>query len=94
MTTWARAWTIAAAVGLLWSGAALAADTKAMDCDKSKTPPVLAGTVTRIDQAKSTVTLKETNGTMHEFQVSKETLQDLKVGDSLEGALRANPNCK
>jgi hypothetical protein len=30
---------------------------------------------------------------MHEFQASKETLRDLKVGDHVEARLRELPKC-
>ncbi len=33
------------------------------------------------------------DGKTHEFQASKETLQDLKVGDKIEASLRSLPNC-
>jgi hypothetical protein len=39
------------------------------------------------------VTVADASGKTHEFQASKETLQDLKVGDSIEAKLRALPNC-
>jgi hypothetical protein len=86
-----RAVTVVAVAGLLWAGAAVAAERKDPQCDK--TPKVLSGTVTRVDPARMMVTVTDTSGTVHEFQVAKETMDDLKVGDQLEGKLRANPNC-
>jgi hypothetical protein len=35
----------------------------------------------------------ENDGKTHEFQASKETLQDLKVGDKIEANLRSLPAC-
>jgi hypothetical protein len=32
-------------------------------------------------------------GATHEFQASKETLQDLKVGDRIDANLREAPKC-
>lgn len=37
--------------------------------------------------------MRAPNGTMHEFQASKETLQDYKVGDSIKARLRPDPRC-
>jgi hypothetical protein len=37
--------------------------------------------------------VKEADGKTHEFQASKETLDDLKVGDKIEANLRSVPNC-
>jgi hypothetical protein len=34
------------------------------------------------------VTIRTSDGKMHEFQASKETLQDLKEGDRIEARLR------
>ncbi len=94
MTGRTRVLALVATAGLLWGGAALGADSNAMDCDTSKAPPLIAGMITKIDRAKSTVTLKERSGAIHEFQVAKVTMQDLKVGDELEASLRANPDCR
>jgi hypothetical protein len=38
------------------------------------------------------VTVRESNGTVHEFMASKETLQDLKVGGRV-AKLREAPKC-
>ena len=51
------------------------------------------GTVVKIDQAQSKVTVREASGGLHEFQASKETLQDLKVGDRIDANLREAPKC-
>jgi hypothetical protein len=49
-----------------------------------KTPERVEGEVT---------TVRESNGTVHEFMASKETLQDLKVGGRVEAKLREAPKC-
>jgi hypothetical protein len=51
------------------------------------------GKVARIDAASNKVAVTEANGKTHEFQASKETLQDLKVGDHIEAKLRELPKC-
>jgi hypothetical protein len=43
--------------------------------------------------ASGKVAVAATDGKTHEFQASKETLQDLKVGDSVQASLRSIPNC-
>jgi hypothetical protein len=42
---------------------------------------------------RSVVAATEKDGTTHEFKASKETLQDLKVGDNIEARLRELPKC-
>jgi hypothetical protein len=37
--------------------------------------------------------VRASDGTLHEFQASKETLQDIKVGGRVEAQLREAPNC-
>ncbi|HEU4438146.1 MAG TPA: hypothetical protein VFT36_02800 [Methylomirabilota bacterium] len=77
----------------LWAGAAGAQSNKAA-CDAAKaSPQKVEGKVVRVDQAGGKVAVADASGKMHEFQASKETLQDLKVGDSIEAKLRAVPNC-
>ena len=39
------------------------------------------------------LTVRATDGTTHEFQASKETLQDFKAGDRIEAKLRTTPPC-
>jgi ribosomal protein S1 len=46
------------------------------------------GEVVKIDKNQGRVTIRAADGTIHEFQASKETLQDLKVGDRTEARLR------
>jgi ribosomal protein S1 len=53
------------------------------------------GQVVKIDMDQSEVTVRETDGTIHEFQASKETLQEFKGGDRIEARLReVSSNCK
>ncbi len=57
------------------------------------TPAKVEGQVVKVDTAKNTVTVREANGTIHEFQASPETLKDLKAGDRIEANLREAPKC-
>ena len=78
----------------IWVGAASAQTNKAAcDAAKAGSPQKVEGKVVRIDEASGKVAVTEASGKTHEFQASKETLQDLKVGDTIEARLRSVPNC-
>jgi hypothetical protein len=77
----------------LWAGFAAGQNKAACDPAKAGAPQKVEGKVVRVDQAAGRVAVVESDGKTHEFQASKETLQDLKVGDQIEARLRAVPNC-
>jgi hypothetical protein len=78
----------------VWSGPVLAQGKPPCDPQgRVMTPQKVEGQVVKIDAARNLLTVRETNGTMHEFQASKETLQDLKVGDRVDANLREAPKC-
>lgn len=82
---------IGLATGLmLWAGAAAAQQKPGCE---AKPPETVQGQVTKIDAAGGIVTIQEANGTVHQFQASKEMLQNTKVGDHLKGKLREAPKC-
>ena len=83
------------AMGLmLWTGTALAQSRPACAPQaKMKTPERVEGEVTKVDVAQGKVTVRQSDGTTHEFQASTETLQGLKVGGRVEAKLREAPNC-
>ena len=56
--------------------------------DKRNTPDRVGGQVTKVDPGRNRVTMKDADGTVREFEASKETLQDLKVGDRIEAKRR------
>jgi hypothetical protein len=89
------------AVGLLVAGAlgaslAAAQGRPAPSCDqvKAASPQKVEGRVVRMDAASGKVAVAAADGRTHEFQASKETLQDLKVGDTIQASLRALPDCQ
>jgi hypothetical protein len=47
----------------------------------------------KVDPAQGKVTVREADGTVHEFQASAETLKDLKPGDQIGAKLREAPKC-
>jgi hypothetical protein len=85
----------AMAVGvLLWTGSALAqAKPACTPQGKVSTAQKVAGQVVKVDAGLDKLTVREDDGTIHEFQVSKEVLRDLKAGDRIEAMLREAPKC-
>jgi len=79
--------------GMLWSGTVLAQRTPAA-CDKARTPERLEGQVIRVDTAQGKLIVRMADGTTHEFQADKETLQDYKAGDRIKAKLRSAPECR
>lgn len=77
----------------LWAGFAAGQSKAACDQAKASAPQKVEGKVVRVDQAQGRLAVVEADGKTHEFQASKETLQDLKVGDHIEARLRALPGC-
>lgn len=77
----------------LWAGFAAGQSKPSCDQMKASAPQKVEGKVVRVDQAQGKVAVTESDGKTHEFQASKETLQDLKVGDNVEARLRELPKC-
>ena len=77
---------------MLWSGTALG-QGKPEGCGKAGAPEKVEGQVVKVDPDQGKVTMRAADGTTHEFQASKETLQDFKVGDQIKAKLRSAPNC-
>ena len=77
----------------LSAGFAAAQSKPSCDQMKAAAPQKVEGRVVRVDTAGGKVAVAAADGKTHEFQASKETLQDLKVGDTIEANLRALPSC-
>ena len=82
------------ASALMWSGGAYAQAPQAPDCPKPGAAEMVAGQVVKVDHNQGKVSVRGADGTTHEFQASKETLQDMKVGDKIEAKLRVSEKCK
>jgi len=67
--------------------------TPRTSADCKAAPQKVDGQVTRVDPNGGKVTVKDRNGTTHEFQASREMLQTLKSGDKIEATLREAPKC-
>ena len=92
MNNWMRLIAGAAGGVMLWSGTALCED-KPVDCSKTGKPDTVEGQIVKVDQDQGKLTMRAPDGTMYEFQASKETLQDHKVGDTIKAKLRSDPRC-
>jgi aconitase B len=83
-----------AMVPLFWGSSALAQGKPACTAQgKLSTPQKVDGEVVKVDAGLDKVTVRGKDGAVHEFQVSKETLRDLKAGDHIEAMLREAPKC-
>ena len=79
------------AVALIVSGAGYVQAQNKPDCPKGAAD--IEGQVVKVDTAQGKVTVRGADGTTHEFQASKETLQGLKVGDKIAAKPRMD-DCK
>lgn len=69
------------------AGIAMAEDV-AVNCASSDKPAQLDAKVEKVDAANGKITVRDSGGTVHEFEASAETLQDYKVGDTIKAKLR------
>ena len=92
MKNWTRLSVVVVAGVMLWSGTALGED-KSPGCGKAGAPEKVAGQVVKVDMDQGKLTVRGSDGTTHEFQASKETLQEYKVGDQIKAKLRSAPDC-
>jgi len=74
---------------LAYGGVAIA-QTKP-DCPKAEK---IEGQVTKVDMAAGKLTVQGSDGKAYEFNGTKETLQDKKVGDKIEVTRRMPEGCK
>ncbi len=77
----------------LFAGFAGAQTKPACDQQKAAAPQKVEGRVVRVDAAGGKVAVAAADGKTHEFEASKDTLKDLKVGDKIEANLRSLPAC-
>ncbi len=78
----------------LWSGSALGQAKPACDQQgRVMTPQKVEGQVIKVDTAQNKLTVRQSDGTVHEFQASPEAIQGFKVGDRIEANLREAPKC-
>lgn len=58
---------------------------------ESKGGETVSGEVTKIDSENHRVTVHSSDGSIHVFEASKETLAELEVGDHIAARKRAGP---
>jgi hypothetical protein len=58
---------------------------------KTTAPEKIDGQITRVDQRTGMITVRNNDGTTHEFKGDPETLREYNVGDSVQLTLRAQP---
>jgi Cu/Ag efflux protein CusF len=66
----------------------LAPVASAADPEPSNSAETVSGKVTKIDPEKNRVTVHSSDGSIHEFEASKETLDELEVGDKIQAKRR------
>jgi Cu/Ag efflux protein CusF len=95
MKTWITVVALVVASVMVWTGAAIGQATPKQGCEAAKAgaPQKVEGQVVSVDQNQGKVTIKGNDGKTHEFQASKETIKDFKVGDKIEAQLRGAANC-
>lgn len=76
----------------LTAGALPAQAAEAAEADPSF--EVVEGRVIRIDLEDTRVTLQSSDGSLHEFKASSETLKGLKVGDRIEAKRRPKTSAR
>jgi hypothetical protein len=94
MQRWTAAAVALLAIVVACSGPALAQGKAPCDQQgKVMTPQKVEGQVVKVDTAQGKLGVREADGKVHEFQASKETLDQFKVGDRIEANLREAPKC-
>jgi hypothetical protein len=83
-----------AVAAMLWSAAAFGQMKPGCDSQgRVVTPQKVEGQVVKVDPVQNRLSVREANGTVHEFQASPETLREFKVGDRIDANLREAPRC-
>jgi ribosomal protein S1 len=95
MKTWLSASAIVVAGAVLWTGTALGQAKPKSGCEamKAGAPQKVEGQVVAVDSSQAKVTIRASDGKTHEFQASKDSIGDFKVGDKIEARLRDAANC-
>ena len=92
--TWRRHLAAFAASSVVVLTGTVLAQDKPADCIQAGAPKKMEGQVVQIDPDQGKVTVRESNGAMHDFRASAETLRSYKVGDRIQATLRPGQECK
>jgi hypothetical protein len=78
----------------LWTGLAFGQAKPACDQQgRVMTPQKVEGQIIKVDAGQNKLTVRQADGTVHEFQASPEAIQGFRVGDRIEANLREAPKC-
>lgn len=78
--------------GFLWANPPALAENH--DCPPASLPKNIEGQVIKVEPEQGKVSIRAADGTTHEFQATKETLQGYKAGDVIKANLRTAPKCE
>ena len=91
------------AAALIAGGPALAQDKSKAPCQpsasprgdasapKAKAPEKIDGQVIKVDRKAGMITVRNNDGTIHEFKGDDQTLREYKKGDKVQLTLRSEP---
>jgi len=82
-------------VGLLLCGGSALAQMKPACTSQGRvqTAEKVVGQVVKVDPGLDKLIVREDNGTVHEFQATKDLLREFKPGDRIEATLREALRC-
>ncbi|HXV84779.1 MAG TPA: OB-fold nucleic acid binding domain-containing protein [Candidatus Binatia bacterium] len=84
----------AAALAVMMTTTAWGQDKPACDSKGNiKTPELVEGRVSKMDRSQGKLTVRDGGGKEYEFFASNETLEDIKIGDTIKAKLREAPQC-
>lgn len=72
-------------------GLAMSSATAWAQDSTAGSPEMIEGQVTQVDVGQGKLTIRATDGSIHEFEASRETLEGYKVGDPIKAKLRTAP---
>lgn len=78
-------------IAAIAGGLAVSSATTLAQDSSAVSPEMIEGQVTKVDVGQGKLTIRATDGSMHEFQASRETLEGYKVGDPIKAKLRTAP---
>jgi hypothetical protein len=86
---WLAALAFAIAAGPALAESPQGASPQSLATERGSNPKqTVQGVVTKVDQERRRVTIRDIDGADHEFEASSDTLKDMKVGDRIEARRR------
>ena len=75
-------------IAAIASGLAVSSGTTLAQDSTAGSPEMIEGQVTQVDVGQGKLTIRAADGSIHEFEASRETLEGYKVGDPIQAKLR------